>query len=156
MDCAWKIALYHNARQHRTKLKKIYRFGDLNWVNSINFNATTQIFWESWSYIFAYLYIWEPVFNIWEPISWESRFRCYAGLQLIKDTCSNSSLYNKWRETKLFEIVTGIATKPWLSRNMLPNIKTCENGWSNLSENQSVMAIARVNSIRIIKCLNLI
>ena len=30
--------------------------------------------------------------------------------------------------TKLFDLLTGTATKPWLSGNMLPNISTCENG----------------------------
>ena len=35
------------------------------------------------------------------------------------------------------EDFTFTATKPWLSGNMLPNIKTCENGWSNFSENLS-------------------
>ena len=37
-------------------------------------------------------------------------------------------------ETKLFDIVPGTATKPRLSGNMLPNIKTCENEWSNFSK----------------------
>ena len=31
------------------------------------------------------------------------------------------------KETKLFELVTGTEMKPWLSRNMLPNINTREN-----------------------------
>ena len=39
-------------------------------------------------------------------------------------------------ETKLFELVTGNEMKPWLSRNLLPNINTCKNGrstfWANL------------------------
>ena len=35
------------------------------------------------------------------------------------------------KETKLFELVTGAEMKPRLSRNMLPNINTCENEWSN-------------------------
>ena len=59
----------------------------------------------------------------------------------IKDICSNLSLSNQWRETKLFQIVTGTATKPWLSGNMLPNINTCKNGWSKLSENLRIMAL---------------
>ena len=37
--------------------------------------------------------------------------------------------------------MTGIATKPRLSGNMLPKIKTCENEWSNFSENLRVMEI---------------
>ena len=31
-------------------------------------------------------------------------------------------------------------TKPWLSANMLPTINTCEKRWSNVSENQRVLA----------------
>ena len=59
----------------------------------------------------------------------------------IKDTCSNIFLSNYWRETKLFELVTSTTTKPWLSRNMIPNRKTCEKGWSNFSENFRVIAL---------------
>ena len=42
----------------------------------------------------------------------------------------------------------GTATKPWLSGNMLPSKHTCENRWSNFSENLRVVALkyARVNS----------
>ena len=43
-------------------------------------------------------------------------------------------------ETKLFQLVTGTEMKPWLSRNMLPNINTCENGWSNFSANLRVVS----------------
>ena len=45
------------------------------------------------------------------------------------------------KETKLFELVTGTEMKPWLSRNMSPNINTCENGWSNFSANLRVMSL---------------
>ena len=45
-----------------------------------------------------------------------------------------------WRETKLFYCVTGAATKQWLSGNMLLNINTCKNRWSNLSENLRIVA----------------
>ena len=44
-------------------------------------------------------------------------------------------------ETKLLELVTGTEMKPWLSRNMLPNINTCENGWSNFSANHRVLSL---------------
>ena len=40
----------------------------------------------------------------------------------------------------MFELVIGIATKPLLSRNILPNIKTCEIGWSIFSANLTVVA----------------
>ena len=42
---------------------------------------------------------------------------------------------DKLEHGSLIRLVTGIGTKPRLSGNMLPNIKTCENGWSNFSEN---------------------
>ena len=45
------------------------------------------------------------------------------------------------KETKLFELVTGTEMNPWLSRNMLPNINTCENGWSDFSANLRVVSI---------------
>ena len=45
------------------------------------------------------------------------------------------------KETKLFKLVTGTEMKPWLSRNMLPNINTCENGWSNFSANLRVVLL---------------
>ena len=45
------------------------------------------------------------------------------------------------KETKLFEFVTGTEMKPWLSRNMLPNINTCENGWSNFSANLRAVSL---------------
>ena len=45
------------------------------------------------------------------------------------------------KETKLFELVTGTEMKPWLSRNMLPNINTCENWWSNFSAKLRVVSL---------------
>ena len=45
------------------------------------------------------------------------------------------------KETKLFELVTGTEMKPWLSRNMLKNINTCENAWSNFSANLRVVSL---------------
>ena len=42
-------------------------------------------------------------------------------------------------------------------RKHVTNIKTCENGWSNFSENLSRdIKIARVNSIGISKSINLL
>ena len=41
----------------------------------------------------------------------------------------------------MFELVTGAEMKPWLSRNMLPNINTCENGWPNFSANLRVVSL---------------
>ena len=45
------------------------------------------------------------------------------------------------KEAKLFELVTGTEMKPWLSRNMLPNINTCKNDWSNFSANLKVVSL---------------
>ena len=45
------------------------------------------------------------------------------------------------KETKLFELVTGTEMKLWLSQNILPNINTCENGWSNFSTNLRVVSL---------------
>ena len=45
------------------------------------------------------------------------------------------------KETKLFELVTCTEMKPWLSRNKVPNINTCENGWSNFSANLRVVPL---------------
>ena len=44
MDYSRKIAPYHNVLQHRTKFKKIDRFGYKNRINPIHFNARTLKF----------------------------------------------------------------------------------------------------------------
>ena len=41
----------------------------------------------------------------------------------------------------LIHLLTVIATKLCLARNMFTNIKTCENGWSNFSENLRIVAL---------------
>ena len=41
----------------------------------------------------------------------------------------------------MVRLVTGIATKPYLSGNIFANIKTCENGLSNFSENLKIIAL---------------
>ena len=53
------------------------------------------------------------------------------------------------KETKLFKIVTGTEMKPWLSRNMLPNINTCENGWSNFSANLRVVSLVSLKLLEL-------
>ena len=60
----------------------------------------------------------------------------------IKDKCSNLSLScNYGRETKLFDLLIGTATKPRLSGYMLPNINTFENGCWYFSENLRIVAL---------------
>ena len=41
----------------------------------------------------------------------------------------------------MFELVTGTARRQGLSGNILPNINTSKNGWSNFSANLSVVAL---------------
>ena len=48
---------------------------------------------------------------------------------------------DKLEHVSLIQLLTGIATKPWLSGNMVPNIKTSENERSNFSENLRVIAL---------------
>ena len=56
----------------------------------------------------------------------------------------------------MIRLVTGIAPKPWPSGNMFSNIQTCENGWSNFSENLRIIALKLlINSILITKPINL-
>ena len=70
------------------------------------------------------------IYLLW--IKWPYKTRFVDTIQKFR---YNLSLSDKWMETKLFELVTGTSTKPWLSGNMLPN------GWSNFSENMRVVAI---------------
>ena len=52
----------HNWHQHRTKRKKIHRFGDGNWVNSNNFIATTFWFSEIFNHPFSHVFIFANMF----------------------------------------------------------------------------------------------
>ena len=60
--------------------------------------------------------------------------------------------YKKWKKYNEFQLtknkmdlnirkMTNHPPSPELSGNRLPNIKTFDNGWSNLSENLRVVAI---------------
>ena len=72
--------------------------------------------------------------NLWRKKSWRPNHRINLLLFLNKSrNLIPCSLLVK--ETNLFELVTDTEMKSWLSRNMLPNINTCENGWSNFSAN---------------------
>ena len=48
---------------------------------------------------------------------------------------------DKLEHASMIQLVTGIAIKPRLSGNLHLNIKTCENGWSNFSENIKIVAL---------------
>ena len=142
MNWSGKIVLYHSSKRTSTPHKtKVDWFGDENWVNSRNFIATTLRFSEKYDYPISPFFVFGNMFR-------ESHgFFDMRVTICIKDTCSNLSLSNQWRETKLFELVTTrtmlgfTAMKPCNLRNMLPNINTCENRWSYFSENLRVVAM---------------
>ena len=48
----------------------------------------------------------------------------------------------------MIRLCNRIATKPWLSGNIFPNIKTCENGLSNFSENLTIVQLKVVEITR--------
>ena len=48
---------------------------------------------------------------------------------------------DKLEHVSSIQLVTGIATKQRLSGNKFTNIKTCENGRSNFSENMRIVAL---------------
>ena len=128
MGYARKIAFYHNGPQTD-------KFFDKNWVNSTNFNATIFKLTEKFDHQFSHVFIFGNMF----PES-----HCFFAIPVtscIKDSCSNLSPSNWWREMKLFDLVTGTATKPWPSGDMSPNLNTCENGWSNFSENVRIVTL---------------
>ena len=110
-------------------------FGDANWVNSSKLIATTLRFWDGKIYEYTHVFI----FCSMLPES-----QCFVGVPVAS---SNNivSLHlldrDKLEHISLIQLVTGIASKPWLSGNMLPTIKPCENGWSNFPENLRVVAI---------------
>ena len=96
-------------------------------------------------------------FYIRKHVSWESWFCCCVGHKL------EQFIYLRWLDRDKLEhiyfiqLLTSIAMKLWLTRNMLQNIKTHEKGWLKFSENLIVMVkkIAWVNSIGITKSINL-
>ena len=66
---------------------------------------------------------------------------CWSQGRTISSPFTNYIDRDKLEDISIIRLVTGIATKPWLSGNMFPNIKTCENGWSNFSEKLRIMAL---------------
>ena len=99
-------------------------------------------FSEKFDHPFSHVFIFGNMFP-------ESRgFVAVPVTSCIKDTCSNLSLSNYWRGTKLFGLVTGTTTKPRLSGNMFLNIKTCGNGLSDFSENLRVTALKMLEFTR--------
>ena len=57
MEYSRKIAFYHNGSHHRTKLKKIDRYGDKNRDNSSNFYPTILKFSEKFDHPFSHVFI---------------------------------------------------------------------------------------------------
>ena len=90
-------------------------------------------FFEKFDHPFSHVFIFRNMF----PDSYG--FVAMPVTSCIKDTCSDLSHIYLVKEMKLFDLVTATTTKPWLSGNMFPNIKTCVNGWSNFSENLRIV-----------------
>ena len=49
--------------------------------------------------------------------------------------------WDKLEHVSLIQLVTKIAMKLSLSRNMLSNIQICKNGWLNFSENLRILVL---------------
>ena len=96
--------------QHRTKFEWIDRFGDVNWVSSSNFFATTLRFFEKFDHPFSHVFI----YACGNKFSRSQGFVALPVTSCIKDTCLNLSLS---------KLVKGTATKP------------CKNGSSNSLKN---------------------
>ena len=144
MDCARAVSLkwHHNRPQHRTKLKSIDGFSDANWVNSGNFIATILRFSKKFDPSFLHVFLFGNMFPeshgfAAAPITSSNKF---VSLHLLDR--------DKLKHVSLIQLATGIETKPWLSGNMSPNIKTCRNGWSNLSENLREVALKLLELIQ--------
>ena len=137
----WCTSLLHTTTEHHLRSQRTperYKFKVNNSkliellirieLTRANFNATILKFSEKFDRPFSHVFIFGKIFL-------ESHgFVAMPVTSRIIDTCSNLSLSDWWRETKLFDLVTGTSSKPWLTGNTLPNIKTCKNGWSNFSE----------------------
>ena len=89
-------------------------------------------------------------------LTWESRFGCCARHKVEQFHLPSHELdRDKLDPISLIHIVTGIATNPWLSGNMLLNIKTCQYWWSLRKFENHGIEIARGTSILITKSINL-
>ena len=91
MDYARKIALSHKGPHHRTKLKLIDKFGNVNRVNSSNFNSMTLKFSEKFHQRFSHVLYLVTIYP----------YLMHLYLEFIP------ILFG--RETKLFDLVTGRA-----------------------------------------------
>ena len=58
------------------------------------------------------------------------------------------SVLSQFIEKYIFELVTVTTTKPRLSGKQLPNMNTCENGWSNFSESLRLVALKLLGLIQ--------
>ena len=100
------------------------RFGDADQVNSSNFNAMTLKFSEKFDHkcllvILSHRFVAMPVTRY--------MFQCIP-IKLVKGD----------------EIVRPCdrhSNETWLSGNILRNINTCKNGWTNFSENLIIVTL---------------
>ena len=63
---------------------------------------------------------------------------CYHWICKVRSSICCSA--NEWPQCYT-PLVTGTAIKPSLSGNMLSNMNTCKNGWSNFSENLRIIVL---------------
>ena len=98
----------------------------MNWLEQF-YRHYSQIFWEIRPFIHVL------IFSNMFPES--HGFVVMLSSSSIKDTCTNLSLFKKWSETILYELVAGTATKPLLKKRDTKYKN--ENGLSNFSENLS-------------------
>ena len=124
----------------------------MNSVNSSNFNATILKFSEKFDHSFLHVF----VFGNMCPVS--------HGFVVVPVKVSNNLVslhdldWDKSEHVSLIQLVTGMATKPWLAGNMFPyNYKNMRKWMIEIFrkfENRDIK-IARVNSILITKSINL-
>ena len=110
-----------------------------------NFNATILKFCEKFDHPFPHVFIFVNMFP-------ESHGFVAVPITRLNNIVSLHYLdWDKLEHVSLIQLVAGIATKPWLSGNMLPNIqqKKWENGCSNFSENLRIVALKLLELTRL-------
>ena len=129
-----------------------FKFMDLE----IRIELTRVILLPGFSVFFRNSTIHFSMFLYLETCFWESRFRGCAGYKLNLRYMFQFIPIKLWKGDEIVLLVIGTATKPWLSGNMLLNIKTCVmHGRISHKIWESWIKIARVNSILITKSINL-
>ena len=110
----FKKCQHHNGPQHRTKRKKIDRFGAVNWVNSCNFIAVSRRYSEKFDHTFRKFFIFGNMF----PES-----HGFVAVTSSNNFISHHKLdRNTLENVALIQLMTSNATKPQLSGNLSGSI----------------------------------